>query len=1003
MWIDLAGEWKVTLEPDASEGRGPVPESGVIRLPGCLQGAGFGYPVTYRTEWVSGLHNPFWYEREEYSYGQEEGCMVPFLAQPKRHYVGLAWYERSFWVEGQDEEWVLLLELAHWRTTAYIDGVCVGEGVSLCAPVEIPCGPLQPGEHHIRVGVDNRMQYPYRPDGHGVSDALGATWNGMAGEIALLTLRELEERRRGREAYGKAHPRRMEVKDGRILVDGKPEYFRGTHFGGDYPLTGYPATDRAWWDRLMGTVKSYGLNFIRCHSCCPPEAAFAAADEAGVYLQPECGMWNYFKEGIPMLDVLYRETEAILRCFGHHPSFVLFSPSNEPGGKWYRVLREWTEFARRTDKELGYEGRRLYTAQSGWPYDVPPGEVEGTDYLYFHRSGYGPFPGGTIRNFLGWKGKDYNPSLEDCRLPVICHEMGQWCSYPDFGVMDKFTGYMVPGNYKVYRENARAMGVLDLNRDFVYCSGRNQIRLYKEDLEANFRTKHLYGFEMLDLHDYLGQGSALVGILDAFWDSKGYVSPEEFREFCGETVLLARLSSYVWSSGDCLEAPLEVCHFGEADLVGKELCWKLSQEPEGVPAASGRIPCPRIPRGSKMPVGVLRIPLSGIRGNRHCVLELTMDGIRNHYDIYIYDRAAGELQEPQGGSKAPACAGTLYTRDWKEAKQALGKGVTVIYSPWLSDMDYDCPPLSMKNVFWNAQMGPGWIRPLGLSIQEGHPLFQNFPTGHDGGWQWEDILDHGRGFCLDGMPQGLSPVVRAIDDWNRNLPLSLILEARVGGGRLLLVSADLEGGFQERPAAYSLKRALLAYAASGRYAEAVEIPLEAVERHLFPLLQGEELMKEPVLYCNPNNTFRREGERFPLCISIALKEKRWVEGLYYLPVQKDRMFEGCIRDYAVECQTEEGWKVCARGSFENGLRAQKAVFQEKVLTDSIRLQVLSCYGEGKRIRWKTMDSGWYKTLEESRPVVQLAGLHVICDGEAPHNDALFWMENQRSSTKEIEN
>ncbi len=1018
MSIDLSGEWKIRLERDIYEETEPVPAEGTIHLPGSLQAAGYGYPVTWRTEWVSGLHNPFWYEREEYShggisdgqapYGQKE-CMVSFLAQPVRHFTGVAWYERSFVVEQPDTEWLLFLELTRWKVSAYIDDVYMGEFISLCVPARIPCGRLQTGEHRLRIGVDNGMQYPYRPDGHGVSDALGATWNGIAGEILLLSCEEAEERRRQRTAYAEAHPRRVEVREGRFFVDGKPEYFRGTHFGGDYPLTGYPAAHRAWWDKLMETVKSYGMNFIRCHSYCPPEAAFAAADEAGVYLQPECGMWNYFKEGIPMLEVLYRETENILRQFGHHPSFVLFSPSNEPGGRWYQVLREWVQFARETDRKLGYEGRRIYTAQSGWPYDVPPGEVEGTDYLYFHRSGYGPFAGGTIRNSPGWRGRDYNPSLEGCRLPVICHEMGQWCAYPDFDVMEKFKGYLVPGNYKVIQENARAMGVLSLDKDFAYCSGRNQVRLYKEDLEANFRTEQLYGFEMLDLHDYMGQGMALVGVLDAFWESKGYVMPEEFREFCGETVILARLSSYVWRRQDTLEASVEICHFGDGKLEGKEVVWRLYDAQTGRSEASGSFQCPRILRGSKITVGAISQPLTEVRGNRHCVLELALEGIRNHYDIYIYDACACMPEEDPirkdacTGEKAPAEAAVLYTRDWQEAKPALEKGYTVIYSPWLSDLDYDCPPLSMKNVFWNAQMGPGWIRPLGLSIQEGHPLFQNFPAEHDGGWQWEDILEHGRGFCLDGMPESVVPVVRAIDDWNRNLPLSLILEVKVGRGRLLLVSADLEGSFQERPAAYSLKQALLKYGASGQYAEAHEAEPEAVERHLFPLLQSERLIKEPALQCNPNNTFRLEGEQFPLCIDIALREKRAVEGIYYLPVQKDRMFEGCIRDYTVECLTEAGWKVCAQGTFTNGLRAQKALFKEKALTDSIRLNVMSCYGTGERTRWKAADSGWHRSLEKPKPLVQLAGLHIICEGDAPHNDELFWMENQRSSTKEIEN
>ena len=217
---------------------------------------------------------------------------------------------------------------------------------------------------------------------------------------------------------------------------------------------------------------------MRCHSYCPPEAAFAAADEMEIYLQPECGMWNHFEENIPMLDVLKEETRRILEQFGHHPSFVLFSPTNEPSGNWYGVLRKWVEETREYDRYLGYENRRVYTAQSGWFYDTAPSQVEGTDYLYFHRSAYGPYLGGSIRGPVGWRGGNYTPSLEQADKPVICHELGQWCAYPDFHIIDSFSGYLIPGNYQVFREHCKAQGLLGLNREFAYASGRNQVRLY---------------------------------------------------------------------------------------------------------------------------------------------------------------------------------------------------------------------------------------------------------------------------------------------------------------------------------------------------------------------------------------------------------------------------------------------------------------------------------------------------------------------------------------------
>ncbi len=692
--IDLAGKWRIRLEKDEHERTGPPVSEGEIELPGTLQAAGFGYPVTLETEWVSGLHNPFWFEREEYRYAGNErlpflhklgqdaaesgfggmepegtACRVPFLAQPRMHFVGTASYERKFKVEQPGKEWTLRMELARWRSRVYIDGKFAGEDCSLCAAHEIYCGRLEPGEHCVRVELDTGMQYPYRPDGHGVSDGLGATWNGMVGEIVLLTGEELAAREREKKAYAAAHPRKIEVKDGRFVVDGVPEYFRGTHFGGDYPLTGYPVTDIAWWRKLMETVKEWGLNWIRCHSYCPPEAAFLAADEAGVFLQPECGMWNYFDDAdaAGMVSVLQRETVKILREFGHHPSFVLFSPSNEPAGEWYRSLREWVRFARETDATLGYQDRRLYTAQSGWFYDVPPAQIEETDYIYFHRSAYGPYPGGTVRNEPGWWGRDYNPSLEGCKKPVICHEMGQWCAYPDYDrLIPKFTGFMRPGNFEVFRESARENGLLTLAEDFAHCSGRNQVRLLKEEMEANRRTDALQGFEFLDLHDYLGQGAALVGVLDAFWERKGYVEPEEFREFCDETVLLLRLPSYVYRREETLDTPIIVSHYGREELVNQTLFWRLVSA-GGEDIGRGSVDVPLISQGMNQEIGRICQPLSAVKKCAPLRLELTLGyhcvcGRFGRGSGYCFFRRLGRFFSGKRKNAGGFWQGSLYER-----------------------------------------------------------------------------------------------------------------------------------------------------------------------------------------------------------------------------------------------------------------------------------------------------------------------------------------------------
>src|SRR6185312_4541162 len=121
-------------------------------------------------------------------------------------------------------------------------------------------------------------------------------------------------------------------RDRDLRLNGQPLNLRLTHFGGDFPLTGYPPTDVESWKRIIAVCKAYGLNGMRFHSWCPPEAAFTAADELGFYLQPECGMWAPFNPGSVYSKFLEEETPRILRAFGNPPSFILLSPSNEPAG-----------------------------------------------------------------------------------------------------------------------------------------------------------------------------------------------------------------------------------------------------------------------------------------------------------------------------------------------------------------------------------------------------------------------------------------------------------------------------------------------------------------------------------------------------------------------------------------------------------------------------------------------------------------------------------------------
>ena len=475
-----------------------------------------------------------------------------------------------------------------------------------------------------------------------------------------------------------------------FVLNGRPLLLRGTHHGGDFPLTGYPPTDVAYWRKIFQINKDWGINHIRFHSFCPPEAAFQAADELGLYLQPEPGMWNDVSPGTVMDKMLYEETDRMIRAYGNHPSFVLFSPANEPKGRWKEAFDKWIAHYRAADP------RRLYSNGTGHTEKEVPGLGEGTDYLAMQR--IGPKP---LRGNKGWFGKDYGDSLTDIHVPVVSHETGQWVAYPDFSVIGKFKGYLRPGNYEIFRDSLAKHGMADRNKDFAYASGKFQLNSYKEDIEANLRTPGMMGYQLLDLHDYLGQGTALVGVLDTFWEPKGYATAREFRRFNGQTVPLARVLKRVYTTSETLTAEVEIAHFGERPLANARPYWKLV-DPAGKVAASGELPQRSIAIGKNIKLGTVQAALSALPAPQAYKLVVGLHGTdaENDWAIWVYPE--------QLATAAPD--GVLVTHSWPEAEASLNAGGKVLYLPLAADLDWNSPPLDTVPVFWNRLMNPAWSR-----------------------------------------------------------------------------------------------------------------------------------------------------------------------------------------------------------------------------------------------------------------------------------------------------
>ena len=990
-----------------------------IALPGILNAQGYGNEIGVDTPWVLSLYDKSWYLREDYkAYATLGKVKVPFLSQPQRHYLGAAWYQRDIEVPRawQGKRVVLHLERPRWGSTVWLDEREAGSNRSLVAEHAYDLGMLAPGKHRVSVRVDSRMLMKYRPDAHSVSDSLGMSWNGIVGKLELRAtspvyiddaqvypnvedksalvrvrignaggkrgsgtvvangqrvpvswteqggsaefrvqypknasnwdewnpvLQKLQLRLSG---SGASDTRQLSfgfvqitTRGTEILLNGRPVFLRGTHFGGDFPLTGYPATDVASWKKIFRINKDWGINHIRFHSFNPPEAAFQAADEVGVYLQPEPGMWNEVAAGSPMEAQLYEETGRMIRAFGNHPSFLLLSPSNEPAGRWKETFDKWIAHYRAIDP------RRIYANGTGHTEPSVPNLDQGTDYLIMQR--IGPKP---LRNKTGWFGRDYSAALDGIKVPVLGHETGQWVAYPDFSVIDKFTGYLRPGNYEIFRESARAHGVLDKNKEFAYASGRYQLACYKEEIEAVMRTRGMSGYQLLDLHDYLGQGSALVGVLDPFWESKGYASADEFKRFNGETVPLARLTRRVLSTRDTLDVVVEIAHHGQRALSAARPTWKV-QDASGKTVAQGSFGVTDIATGRNTQLGRINASLADLPAPAQYKLVVGLDGTRiaNDWTFWLYpDQAA-----------ASAPAQLTLTHSWNDAEQRLAAGGSVLYMPYKADLDWTSPPLADVPVFWNRLMSPGWGRMLGLWVDQRHPALAGFPTESHYNWQWSELIAGARAMNLDRLPRGLQPIVQPIDDWNRNYKLGVLFEARVGKGKLMVSTADLENRLDTRIAARQLRKSVLDYMASPAFDPRTEVAPEAFRATLFDTRVMKKLGARASGWPDAANTVDGDPNTYALLavkgdtprpqpqLTIAFAAAVPFNGLVLMPRQNQRDHEGEVREWLFEAGDDgQHWREIGRATLGSTFAPQKVQFERSVTARYLRLTSLAGFG-----------------------------------------------------------
>lgn len=894
--LSLAGEWSVTLG-DAKEVRHAM-------LPGTIDTNHLGFAPSDTTE-TTHLTRLYAYKSK-------------------------ATYSRTIEIPKQWKKAAVELFLERTKPTwVYVDGNLVDSCNFISTPQRYILPKLKTGKHQLDIVVDNSRGVPEQVYGssHAYTEDTQTNWNGIIGEISLkqVELKAGQKLKSGmvqsesRQYTGKVLPcfRDFHIEGAHFYADGHPVFLRGKHDAAVWPLTGHVDMTVEGWMKYLGICRAYGINHVRFHSWCPPEAAFVAADSLGIYLQPELPFWGSFDDkDETLMTFLHQEGENILREYGHHPSFRMMALGNELWGSIDKMKEFVDDF-----REIAPD--KYYTFGSNY-YLGYQGVKEGMDYFTTCRiggEGWGKYnthtrgsfsfadayDGGIINHFRPnttmnfdeacdkwaspqpWQKQDVEQTSykRAAGIPIISHETGQFQTYPDFREIKKYTGVLYPYNFEIFRRRLAAAGMLSQADDFHKASGLWSVKLYKADIEMDLRTKNMAGFQLLDIQDYPGQGSAFVGILDAFMESKGITTANEWHQWCSSVVPLLLTDRFCYDENEMMDAKVQIANYGGESLKGKKLVWKLDyaldenfgddaapnaganidrfNQPS--PLAQGEIPITTDEEGL-IDIGEIhhkmKVMADGFNdGNGTCldvkipsrkvILTLDIDygrydarRHRNTYDLWIYTTEKNlDIYKK----------GVVITSDLTdEIAKKLEKGAKVLWMPTTSknfvasadtlSQASNATPYTVGGLFqtdyWNYRMfkticennkktvSPGT---LGILTNPKHPIFCDFPTEMHTNWQWFPVIKDSHPLVLDNFAKGVKPIVQVIDNIERNHKLGLVMEWKVGAGKLLVCMSDLEKA-SEYPEGRAFYESVLSYMRSPEFAPQSEITIANLRKKL---------------------------------------------------------------------------------------------------------------------------------------------------------------------------
>jgi len=603
-----------------------------------------------------------------------------------------------------------------------------------------------------------------------------------------------------------------------FAINDIPIFLRGTLECAIFPKTGYPPTDKKEWARIFSTIKSFGLNHVRFHSWCPPEAAFNMADSLGVYLQIECSSWANWGTGLgdgtSIDQYIYDEANRIVDTYGNHPSFCFMAYGNEPGGKNHvKYLTDFVNYWKDKDS------RRQYTTGAGWP------PIAENDYNNLPEPRIQHWEEG-LNSIINRKPPsfdyDWSDTISKWSIPTVSHEIGQWCVYPDFKEIEQYDGVLKAKNFEIFQYTLEQNRMANLADSFLLASGKLQTLCYKADIEAALRTKNFGGFQLLDLHDFPGQGTALVGVLNPFWKEKGYVTGKEYSQFCNSVVPLIRFQKMVFRNDEALDVPVEVSNFSGSSITGTAPEWNIA-DASGKVLFQGTLSRSDIPIGNGFSIGRIQQSLKTVQEPSRLVVSVSLGKFQNSWDIFVYPTALPELND------------NILIVDQLDSKaiETLNKGGKVLLTVKKGSIKPEVGgdiAIGFSSIFWNTAWTNGQApHTLGILCNPKHSALSNFPTQYHSNWQWWDGMSHSNAIRLDAIDSKLQPIVRVIDDWVTARPLGLVFECRVGKGRLMVSGIDLVTDQAKRIEARQLLYSLRKYMGTNAFNPQTQVAADKIK------------------------------------------------------------------------------------------------------------------------------------------------------------------------------